>query len=52
MKEKIKKIVIRFGPLLTLLALQMGILTSNASACFGYYQPKEPDGMKKFKKEN
>lgn len=51
MKEKMKKIIVRFGPLLALLALQMGIFTSNASACFGYYQPKEPEGIKKFKKD-
>ena len=52
MKEKMKKIIVRFGPLLTILALQMGIFTSNASASFWQYQPKEPEGMKKFKKDN
>ena len=51
MKEKMKKIIVRFGPLLALLALQMGIFTSNASACFWQYQPKEPEGIKKFKKD-
>lgn len=50
MKEKMKKALIRFGPMLTVIALQMGIFTTNASACFWQYQPKEPEGMKHFKK--
>lgn len=52
MRSKLKKVLIRVGPLLTFLALQMGILTTNASACFWQYQPKEPEEMEKFKKYN
>ena len=50
MKEKMKKALIQFGPILTFIALQMGIFTANASSCFSVYQPKEPEGMEKFKK--
>lgn len=50
MKEKMKKVIIRFGPFLTMVALQMGIFTTNASACFWQYQPKEPEKMKSLKK--
>ena len=50
MKEKMKKVLVRFGPLFLILALEMGVFKSNAAACFGFYQPKEPEGMKKFKK--
>lgn len=49
MKEKMKKVLIRIGPTLVFIALQMGIFTSNASACFWQYQPKEPEEMKRFK---
>lgn len=52
MKEKMKKALIWFGPMLTVIALQMGIFTTNASSCFSVYQPKEPEEMKKFKKDN
>lgn len=51
MKEKMEKALIRFGTILTFIALRMGIFTANASSCFGVYQPKEPEGMKKFKKD-
>ncbi|WP_195269235.1 cyclic lactone autoinducer peptide [Eubacterium sp. 1001713B170207_170306_E7] len=50
MKSKVKKALIRFGPLFVFLALEMGIFTSNAAACFGFYQPKEPERMAKYKK--
>mgnify|MGYP000769690683 CR=1 FL=1 len=50
MKEKMKKAVIRSGPVLASLALKMGIFTANASSCFAVYQPKEPEGMAKYKK--
>lgn len=50
MKEKMKKALIWFGPMLTVIALQMGIFTTNASACFWQYQPKEPEKMRKFKR--
>lgn len=45
-----KKALIWFGPMLTVIALQMGIFTTNASACFWQYQPKEPEKMRKFKR--
>ena len=50
MKSKIKKVLMQIGPLFVFLDLEMGIFTSNAAACFGFYQPKEPEGMAKYKK--
>lgn len=51
MKEKVKKLLIKSAPIATTMALLMGIFTTNASACFFQHQPKEPEEMKRFKRD-
>ena len=49
MKKTIKKVIATTGKSVAMLALFIGILTSN-SACYTiWHQPKEPEIMEKFK---
>lgn len=50
--KAIKKLMLKYGSSLAALALMIGV-GSNSKACWWWYnQPKEPEGMKKFTKED
>lgn len=49
MQKKIAKFVQRYGKNLLSLCLAMSVFTS-AGCHFVWYEPKEPDGLREFKK--
>lgn len=49
--KSIKKLMLKYGSSLAALALMIGV-SSSSQACWWYNQPKEPEGMKKFTKED
>lgn len=49
--KAIKKLMLKYGSSLAALALMIGV-GSSSKACWWYNQPKEPEGMKKFTKED
>ncbi|WP_443714685.1 cyclic lactone autoinducer peptide [Ruminococcus bicirculans (ex Wegman et al. 2014)] len=50
--KAIKKLMLKYGSSLAALALMIGVSSSSQACWWWYNQPKEPEGMKKFVKED
>lgn len=50
--KAIKKLMLKYGSSLAALALMIGVGSSSKACWWWYNQPKEPEGMKKFTKED
>lgn len=49
-KELAKKIVIKYGNIITTCAFAFAILTTNSSSVFVFFEPEEPNEIKSLKK--
>lgn len=47
--QKIKKLILKAGSSFAVLALAIGIMTSNSACLMVFHQPEEPEAMNKFK---
>lgn len=52
LQKTLKRIVVRYGNIITACAFAFAILTTNSSSVLVYYEPSEPEGIDKFKKHN
>lgn len=50
--KAIKKLMLKYGSSLAAFALMIGVSSSSQACWWWYNQPKEPEGMKKFVKED
>lgn len=50
--KAIKKLMLKYGSSLAALALMIGVSSSSQACWWWYNQPKEPEAMKKFVKED
>ena len=50
--KSIKKLMLKYDSSLAALALMIGVNSSSKACCWWYNQPKEPEDMKKFVKED
>lgn len=52
MKKKLMEYAFKYGSMISALALMIGV-SAGGAACWGWqYQPKEPEGMRKFKRNS
>lgn len=51
-KETAKKIVVKYGATIATCAFAFVAISANTSCWMPFYEPKEPDGVEKFKKHS